>query len=246
MKSMIVTVAGTATRFNRDTTEETLKCLYHRGEPSMSLLSQIVGKSEGIDEIVIVGGYLYEKLCQFVATHLSEYASKIRIVYNPEYCTYGSGYSLIKGIENVSPEADEVIFVEGDLYFDKEEFALIKASERDVFTVNHELITADKSVVVYERVCGCIKYLYDTSHKSLRIDEPFLAVYNSGQIWKFRDVARLRGVVASLTPEQEHGTNLEIVQGYFDAVSPDDYEMIALSVWCNCNTVADWTKTFIV
>ena len=29
MKYLIITVAGTATRFNRDTKEETLKCLYY-------------------------------------------------------------------------------------------------------------------------------------------------------------------------------------------------------------------------
>ena len=33
MKYLIITVAGTATRFNRDTKEETLKCLYYTDEP---------------------------------------------------------------------------------------------------------------------------------------------------------------------------------------------------------------------
>lgn len=35
MKYLIITVAGTATRFNRDTKEETLKCLYYTDEPQI-------------------------------------------------------------------------------------------------------------------------------------------------------------------------------------------------------------------
>ena len=41
MKYLIITVAGTATRFNRDTKEETLKCLYYTEEPQYALLAQL-------------------------------------------------------------------------------------------------------------------------------------------------------------------------------------------------------------
>ena len=41
MKYLIITVAGTATRFNRDTKEETLKCLYYTDEPTCSLAEEL-------------------------------------------------------------------------------------------------------------------------------------------------------------------------------------------------------------
>lgn len=215
MKTLIVTVAGTATRFNRDTDEPTLKCLYYIGSAKNTLLYQILDKARDFDEFIIVGGYLYDKLKAFVNSELSEFRERIKLVYNPEFSTYGSGYSLILGIQNSHPEADEVIFVEGDLYFDYTDFERIKQSEKNVFTVNHELITAKKAVVAYENKDGFLRYLYDTSHSYLQIREPFLAVYNSGQVWKFRDIGKLLRVVNGLSTEQTKGTNLEIIQGYF-------------------------------
>ena len=59
MKTLIITVAGTATRFNRDTSRDTLKCLYFQENPQYSLLYQILDKARDIDKYVIVGGYLF-------------------------------------------------------------------------------------------------------------------------------------------------------------------------------------------
>lgn len=41
-KALIITVAGTASRFNKDLDKETLKCLYFEGKPENSLLCQII------------------------------------------------------------------------------------------------------------------------------------------------------------------------------------------------------------
>lgn len=240
MKSLIVTVAGTASRFNKDTEEETLKCIYNVGGAKNSLLYHILDKARDFDEFVIVGGFLFHKLEEFVNQHLSEFRSKIRLVYNPEYASYGSGYSLIVGLQNMSPNVNETIFVEGDLYFDAKDFNRIVSSPKSVITVNHELITAKKAVVVYERLNHMVRYLYDSSHSYLRIDEPFLAIYNSGQVWKFTDIEKLFSVLSSLTPEQTRGTNLEIIQGYFGDLTPADYEIMEFSTWHNCNTVSDY------
>lgn len=240
MRSLIVTVAGTATRFNRDTSEETLKCLYNIGGPRNTLLYQILDKARDFDEFVIVGGYLYSKLEEFVNESLPEFRDRIKLVYNPEFATFGSGYSLILGLQNVSPNATEIVFVEGDLYFNREDFEHIKNTALNVLTVNHEPITAKKAVVVYEKVNGGLQYIYDTSHSYLEIKEQFLAVYNSGQVWKFVDTDKLSKVMGSLTPEQTRGTNLEIIQGYFVDLCPSEYEIVEFSTWHNCNTVADY------
>lgn len=244
MRTLIITVAGSATRFNRDTAEPTLKCLYEIGGYRNTLLYQILDKARDYDEYVIVGGYLYEKLQDFVEQNLNEFKRKIKLVYNPEFTTYGSAYSLILGIRAANQNTDEILFVEGDLYFDNEDFEKIKRSDKAVFTVNHELITAKKAVVVYENTEMNLRYLYDTSHSYLKIPEPFLSLYNSGQVWKFTDISKLSNVLNSLTPKQTQGTNLEIIQGYFGNLRPEEFEMVAFHTWHNCNTVKDYETVY--
>lgn len=244
MKTLIITVAGTATRFNRDTQTPTLKCLYEIDGPRNTLLYRILDKARDFDEFVIVGGYLYDTLKDFVEGCLTEFRERIKLVYNPEYSTFGSGYSLILGIRNADPKTEEILFVEGDLYFDEKGFTKVKDSSKNVFTVNHELITAMKAVVVYENEDNRLRYLYDTSHSYLCIPEPFLAIYNSGQVWKFRDISKLTKVLNSLSVEQTRGTNLEIIQGYFGDLSPEEYEMVAFATWHNCNTVMDYETVY--
>lgn len=244
MKTLIITVAGTATRFNRDTAEPTLKCLYENGGYMNTLLYQILDKAREYDEYVIVGGYLIDKLAEFVEKSLFEFKDRIKLVYNPEFSAFGSGYSLILGIQNSCPKSSEILFVEGDLYFDNDSFRKVKESDKAVFTVNHELITAKKAVVVYVNEKGCLNYLYDTSHSYLKIPEPFLAVYNSGQVWKFSDMNKLSDVLKELTPEQARGTNLEIIQGYFGNLTPEEYNMVTFETWHNCNTVKDYETVY--
>lgn len=244
MKTLIVTVAGTATRFNKDTKEPTLKCLYEIGGYKNTLLYQILSKTQDFDEFIIVGGYLIEQLQSFVDNYLIEFRDRIKVIYNPEYSNYGSGYSLILGIQNVSREAKEILFVEGDLYFEDNDFNKIKRSTRNVFTVNRDLITAKKAVVVYENEDGYLKYLYDQNHSYLKISEPFLAIYNSGQVWKFTDKSRLDSVLESLSEQQIKGTNLEIIQGYFGSLEPSDYDMVVFDTWYNCNTVKDYENVY--
>ncbi len=246
MKTLIITVAGTATRFNRDTQEPTLKCLYNIGGVKNTLLYRILDKARDFDEYIIVGGYLYDRLTDFVETGLAEFKDKIKVVFNREFAGYGSAYSLILGIENSSPVSDEIVFVEGDLYYDAAGFEKVCKSRRNVFTVNHDLIMSRKSVVVYENAEHYLRYIYDTRHECLRIDEPFLAVYNSAQVWKFADVLRLRNVLDNLTSEQKRGTNLEIIQDYFGKLGAEEYEMVQFDLWFNCNTVEDYKNVFSI
>lgn len=244
MRTLIITVAGSATRFNRDTSQPTLKCLYEKGGYKNTLLYQILDKAKDYDEYVIVGGYLFDILKEFVNGQLSEFNDRIKLIYNPEFLTFGSGYSLILGIRNANPNASEILFVEGDLYFDSKDFEKIKESHKAVFTVNHEIITAKKAVVVYKNVEGRLRYLYDTTHSYLQIPEPFIAVFNSGQVWKFTDMPKLSKVLNSLSPKQVKGTNLEIIQGYFGDLTSEEYEMVDFNTWHNCNTIKDYETVY--
>ena len=242
MKVLIVTVAGISSRFNRDTSRNVLKCLYYEDSPTHSLLYQIVCKVLDFERVIIVGGYLYDELVMYAEKYLSNLGPQIELVYNAHYKDYGSGYSLIKGVERVPEVANEIIFVEGDLYFDNESFSLVKKSLYDVITVNHEFITSEKAVALYVGVIEKVNYIYDTNHSLLSIPSPIKAIYNSGQIWKFTSLSKLNSVISLLSPKQIQGTNLEIIQAYFDNIPVSDLNFIALNTWFNCNTVADYQK----
>lgn len=240
MKSLIVTVAGMSTRFNRDLDSPILKCLYYRHSYKYSLLYQIIEKAHAVDEIIIVGGYLYDQLEKFVKTYFSELISKIRLVYNSHYKDFGSGYSLLKGIQNISGLSDEVIFVEGDLYFDSGSFNEIVNSSKNIITINREPIYANKAVALYLSESDSPHYIYDTSHKTLNIDEPFTAIFNSGQIWKFMSVSRLKNICETLPHNKLEGTNLEIIQSYYDGMTGRDFDIVSVNTWVNCNTIEDY------
>lgn len=243
MKSLIITVAGMSSRFNKDTKESVLKCLYYEGTPSNSLLSLQVHKVYHlVDEIVVVGGYKYEDLEQFICQEMKDVNHKMKLVYNEHYSDYGSGYSLLKGIEMVSRDADEITFIEGDLFFDTESVVKIITSPKDVISVNNEPILSNKAVALYFDAQNYPHYIYDTSHSCLEIHEPFTAIYNSGQMWKFMNTTRVREICQFLTPEQEQGTNLEIIQKYFGAYKNSQLDLIRVNLWYNCNTVADYRE----
>ena len=243
MKSLIITVAGMSSRFNKDTKEDVLKCLYYEDTPANSLISLQVHKVfDLVDEIVVVGGYKYEDLEKFIRNEMKDVNHRMKLVYNDHYHDYGSGYSLLKGIEVVSEKADEITFIEGDLFFDTESVEKIITSKKDVISVNNEPILSNKAVALYFDASNYPHYIYDTSHSCLEIHEPFTAIYNSGQMWKFMNPSRVREICQFLTLEQEQGTNLEIIQKYFGVYKSTQLDIVRINLWFNCNTVADYRE----
>lgn len=243
MKSLIITVAGMSSRFNRDTKEDVLKCLYYEDTPANSLISLQVHKAfDLVDDIIVVGGYKYEDLERFIQGEMKDVNCKMKLVYNEHYSDYGSGYSLLKGIEVVSEKTDEITFVEGDLFFDTESVVKIITSNKDVISVNNDPILSNKAVALYFDAQNFPHYIYDVSHSCLEIHEPFTAIYNSGQMWKFMNPTRVREICKSLTPKQEQGTNLEIIQKYFGVYQSSQLEIVRVNLWYNCNTVADYRE----
>jgi CTP:molybdopterin cytidylyltransferase MocA len=243
MKSLIITVAGLSSRFNRDLEQPVLKCLYYEDNPCCSLLAMQISRTyEYVDEIVIVGGYKYDDLTAFVTKYIKDNEHKIKTVYNEHYHDYGSGYSLMKGIEALSKDAEEVAFIEGDLFFDNESIEKIITSKKDVISVNNDPILSNKAVALYFDAKNYPHYIYDTSHSCLEIHEPFTAIYNSGQMWKFANPVKLKKNCANLTQQQIVGTNLEIVQCYFGDITLENLEIVKVKEWFNCNTVNDYRK----
>ncbi len=243
MRVLIVTVAGLSTRFSQTIGRSCLKCIYHEKDITESLLYRILKGSPQADKFVIVGGFLFEELKETIGSKFGEFQDKILLVKNEKFEEYGSGYSLYMGflaIKNM--EFDEVVFAEGDLWVDGEDYTRVWDCRRDVITCSREPVLASKSVAFYYDRNYHIHYIFDTSHSLLEIGQPFRGIFNSGQIWKFVSRKRVLHVMDSLTEEEWKETNLKFVQEYFDGIDKEGYELIEFKKWINCNTVDDFLK----
>lgn len=243
MKILILTVAGMSTRFSQSLGKECLKCIYYKDGIQESLLYKILNQPVKFDKYILVGGYRFQELQQVIETQLGDFSGSIVSVENPQFSSYGSGYSLFLGIkEAFKDKPDEIMFAEGDLYVDESSYVRVFHSNRSVITFNHEPILADKAVAFYFGQENRMHYIYDTGHCLLSIKEPFSAIYNSGQIWKFNRMDVLEKLFATLPMEAWTGTNLILIENYFRQLDESDYELIPFHQWVNCNTISDWEK----
>lgn len=247
MKIVIITVAGISSRFNKDIPEENkiLKCLYYEENPCDTLIYHMLEKADYADKIVIVGGYKYEDLLNYIKQHVPQnLKNKILTVYNDHFSDLSSGYSLYLGIKEVFDnftDVNEVLFVEGDLDIDMESFNNVVTSSRNVLTFNNEPIYSKKAVVLYQNGNDEYHYLFNSDHGLLSLDEPFKAIFNSGQTWKFKDMGLLKIANDNFYENLIEDTNLGIIQKYFDLVENNhDIDIIALNHWVNCNTRDDY------
>lgn len=241
MKVLIVTVAGMSSRFSKSVGTPTIKCIYHKKSIKESLLYTMLSQSGCFDKFIIVGGYKYAELKQVIDENFGEFSEKIIMAENLHYEDYGSGYSLYIGLQKaIEVGADDIVFAEGDLFLDREDYIAVCNSQKSIITINQEPILARKAVALYVDEYEVIHYIYDTSHKALIIDEPFLAIYNSGQVWKFADKNIVRKVYESITDREWQGTNLVFVEKYFQSISRNDYGFMTFRKWINCNTIDDF------
>ena len=246
MRAFLTTVAGMATRFCADLPQPVPKCIYTAGNPKETLLYRMLTLAKDFDCLVIAGGFRFDEIRSYVSAQLPpEIQEKILYVNNPAYAEYGSGWTLYLGLKALlehAPDCTEILFAEGDLYYSAGEFAAVAAAEADVLTVCTEPIRAEKAVALYYDLSGYPHYIFDTAHGALEIHEPFRSIYNSAQIWKFRDTGRLRSVMQTLGEDAQKGTNLVLINRYMqlacEAGTPP--QQITLPVWVNTNTAADF------
>lgn len=247
LKIAIITVAGISSRFNNGIPEEdkVLKCLYWEDNPEYSLLYQLIEKVSSYDKIIIVGGFSFSELVTYISQNFSQnLKDKIIIFENDHYDDLKSGYSLYIGIKEALinfKNIDEILFVEGDLDIDNESFSNVVNSNKNVLTFNHEPIYSNKAVVLYQNENDEFNYLFNSDHGNLTIEEPFKAIFNSGQVWKFQDMDLLEIANDNFKENMIEDTNLGIIQKYFDLVEDkDEIELIGLKRWVNCNTRQDY------
>ncbi|WP_405287719.1 DUF6564 domain-containing protein [Methanobrevibacter sp.] len=247
MKIVIIGVAGVSSRFNKDIPEDDkiLKCLYFEKNPHNTLIYRMLEKVSYADRIIVVGGYKYDDLVSYINNNVSkDLQNKIITVYNDHFSDLSSGYSLYLGIKEALDnftDINEVLFVEGDLDIDTESFNKVIYSDKNVLTFNHEPIYSNKAVVLYQNENDEYHYLFNSDHGLLSLDEPFKAIFNSGQTWKFTDMNLLKIANDNFYENIIEDTNLGIIQKYFDLVeNNDEIEIIGLKHWVNCNTRDDY------
>ena len=243
MKVLLITVAGSSTRFSKSIGKECLKCIYFVNSYKETLLYKTIFKDSSFDQYIIVGGYKFDELQAYADKYLSTMKDKIVLLENKHFYDYGSAYSLYMGIEYaVKCGFDQLVFAEGDLWVDNESFENVSKSETDVITFNRESIDAQKSVVFYYDTGDRVHYLYATNHNCLQINEPFISVYNSGQIWKFIDYKKVNDILKEMSIKDWYGTNLVFIQKYFGGTNRKNYQLVEFKEWYNCNTVYDYNK----
>lgn len=243
MKTAIITVAGMSARFSKSVGQETLKCLYTDAGPQKTIIARLIMQLWSCDKIIIVGGYKYDMLCSFLIENFDN--DKIEIVKNNYFSEYGSGYSLLLGLQKAMElKSDEILFCEGDLVTDEDSIRTFSDADSNVITYNHEIISAKKSVVFYKNIFEKLKYIYDTNHGVLTIDEEFLEIYNSAQMWKMIDMEKVQKALSDLGDASWKRTNLEFIQYYFGEMDASEYSLVECKKWFNCNTIDDYIKAF--
>lgn len=101
----IILAAGMGTRL-RPLTEDTPKALVKvNGEPMMERQIKLL-KEKGIDEIIVVTGYLHEKF-DYLADKYG-----VKLIYNDKYDVYNNGYTMYIIREYLK----ESYILEGDVY----------------------------------------------------------------------------------------------------------------------------------
>lgn len=247
MKIAIITVAGVSSRFNKDILDEKkiLKCIYYEDNPKDTLIYHLIKKVEYADVIVIVGGYKYSDLENYIYNYLpNNIIEKILMVNNSHFFDLSSGYSLYLGINkaiSTISDIDEILFVEGDLDIDDESFLNVVNSNKNVLTFNYEPIYSNKTVVLYKNDKNRFCYAFNSQHGLLNINEAFECIFNSGQLWKFKDIDALKISNKFFKENSIEDNNLAIIQKYLDLLDDtESIEIIGLKHWVNCNTRDDY------
>ena len=113
MKSVIL-AAGTASRL-RPLTDNTPKCLLDVGHKNILALTIDNILANGISDIIIVTGYLENKIKDFVAAYYPKL--RVQYIYNSIYATTNNIYSLWLVKELVT--GVDFLLMDSDIIFDK-------------------------------------------------------------------------------------------------------------------------------
>lgn len=157
MKAIIL-AAGTASRL-RPLTDNTPKCLLNIGERPLLQRSMDALRENGIDEFVIVTGYLHEMIEDFVARTYPE-GIRVTFIHNEVYATTNNIYSL--WLARPEAEGQDILLLDSDLLYDARIVRRVLDTPADnVLTlIEHELGEEEMKVVTDSE--GSIKEISKT------------------------------------------------------------------------------------
>ncbi len=240
IRTAIVTLAGTSRRFSASVGRECHKSFFRETPEDATLLDWQLEllRRNSFDHVVLVGGYRFGELRDHMRERHPDTPSTL--VFNDHYADLGSCHSLCLGIDAVPDGTDSVVFLEGDLLFDDATFSQMAASEGDAITAAPGFVDARTSVAFCVSPEGRLRYVYDTAHSRLCLDGPFVLLGNSGQVWQFADVSRLRECSRRCGPAERSGTNLLPILDYFSPIDATGIPIFTFRAWFNCNTLEDY------
>ena len=158
MKALIL-AAGIASRL-RPLTNDTPKCLLQVGERSLLRRSMDALIANGIDEFVIVTGYLHEKIEQFVGEQYGR-TIQVRFFHNDIFASTNNIYSL--WLARTAVEGEEILLLDSDLLFDAQIITRVLNNDApNVLTlIQHELgeeemkvVTAGETILEISKTCN--------------------------------------------------------------------------------------------
>ena len=78
--------------------------------------------------------------------------------------------------------------------------------------------------------------------QKLSINESFVKIGNSGQVWQFSDINKLKKIIASYGKTEFKKTNLIPIIDYYNGMNTIDVPIISFNEWFNCNTISDYQQ----
>lgn len=151
MKAIIL-AAGIASRL-RPLTDNTPKCLLKIGERSLlqRTFDALIGN--GIEEFIVVTGYLHEQIENFLNENYA--GVDIKFIHNDVYDSTNNIYSL--WLTRKEADGEDVLLLDSDILFSPEIVARLLASpHKDILALNnHPLGEEEIKVIVDER--GLVK-----------------------------------------------------------------------------------------
>lgn len=144
MKAVIL-AAGMASRL-RPLTEHTPKCLLSIGERPLLQRSMDALRQGGINDFVIVTGYLHEQIEQFVAEKYADSIS-VEFIHNELYDSTNNIYSL--WLARKAVDGQNFLLLDSDLLYDPQIIKRVMQCDSDnVLTlIRHELGEEEMKVV---------------------------------------------------------------------------------------------------